>query len=149
MIKVAVSGLKELATKARKMNDKFILLELKQANVDVADIVVRRGIAKATATGRKASIRSAESMRVTKTTGYAAIRIGRKDKPWLIANNFGAKHDLPRTRRLRGRTVTTKGWNQFPKVGEKEFLYSTIKSSGDAIETIYGEHLQQMINREL
>ena len=144
--RIVTSGLKELAQMARKMDDKFITTSLKEAHAEVADEVIRRGKSIAGATSRRASVKAAESMRATKTAAYAAVRLGDKSKPWLIANNFGARHNMPR-RGSGGRTVL--GWNQFPLPGRGEFLYKALEQSGRDIEKTYSNSLQKLVDRTL
>lgn len=143
--RIVTDGLKQLARQARTFDDKTIIRGLKTAHADAADIVVRRGLSIARSTGRRATEKAAESMRVTKTAAYAAVKLGSKSEPWLIAENFGALHDKDRITKT-GRKV--RGWNQFPKVFEKEFLYKAIDESIPDISAAYAVALQDLLNKD-
>ncbi len=142
---VRVEGLRALR-KDLKAAERFDeLAELGAAFGEAAEIVRAAAAARARATGRRVDQRLADSYTVAKSKTKAAIRMGDNGTPFLIGQEWGAKHDLIRPVRSGDRTQML-GWNQFPEVVRGgRFLYPAAADKAQEILEIVGNATEKIL----
>lgn len=136
---VRVTGMRELRAVLRRLEDAERTAELKQANIDVAELVVRGARGRASSTMQHST---ASRIRAVRSISRAAVRLG--GKPYDMGANFGAFHDRPRQRR----TGTYRGYNWAPLVKRPDYmLYATIEAESERIVDQYGDAVERIWNR--
>jgi len=142
---VTVEGLDEFRRELRKLDEKGLIDELKDANYDVAKLVVGRAQQNASSRMERSA---AASMRPSRQAARAQVTGGGADVPFFGGAEFGAMRNQ-RRQTPRG-TVT--GWNQFQPwrgsgSGAGYFLYPAIRESTDDIVEMYGEAIEKITAR--
>jgi hypothetical protein len=128
---VKVAGLAQLRKELKRLDDKGLSDELKDANYDVASHVVT--LAKARATGvSKQAARAAESLRASRTAARAQVLLG----SGRIRFAFGAEFGSSRFKQFpawRG-NGTDAGYFLYPTIRDE--IPEIVETYGDAIERI-------------
>lgn len=147
---VKVTGLQEVRSALKRCEDADRQAELKQANFDVAELVVREGRSGASGVSSMAA-RAAETLRAGRQLAKATVTLGGARAPFALGAEFGAGRDVRRGNVGGNPPRPGRGWNQFMGWrgnGEDAgyFLYPAIRENtpeivdryGDAIERIFG-----------
>ncbi|MFF7233949.1 hypothetical protein [Streptomyces sioyaensis] len=116
---------------------------MKQLNFEIADKLVDE--TKSTAAGLNRQQKSAaQSIRASKTAGYAAIRLGSKRKPYALGAEFGAKKKTRKGNVIAGfgpwRGNQWGGWDGGPGY----FLHPTIRREGPALLENYMNQIERI-----
>lgn len=141
---VKVAGLDELRKELKKLDDAGLIDGLKDANYEVAAMVVTRARTKAAALGRMEA-RAAASLKASHAAARAQISGGGAKVPFFGGAEFGAAQSQIRNT-TRGLML---GWNQFEpwtgaNSGSGRFLYPTIRANADEIVDLYFEALGKL-----
>lgn len=133
---IQVTGMREVRAALKRLEDAERSAELKQANVDVAELVIRG--ARARATSRMQSS-TAGRMRASRSGTRASVLMG--GRPYDMGANFGAHHNVPRRRS----TGSYLGYNQFPPIRRPDYmLYATIEADSGQIVDFYGDAIEKI-----
>jgi hypothetical protein len=143
---VKVAGLRELRKELRKLDDSGLTDELRQANIDVAEMVVRSAQGKASTRQQR---KAAGTLRPGKQAGRAVVIGGNAEVPWFGGAEFGAAQGQRRVG-PSGRTFV--GFNQFePWRGNGSdagyFLYPAIRDDTPQIIETYGDALDRITRK--
>lgn len=141
---IKVAGLAELRKELKKLDESGLIDQLKDANFEVGQIVVRHAQTKAAALG-KMEARAAESLKASRAASRAQITGGGPKTPFFGGAEFGSDRSKVRNT-MRGLML---GWNQFkPWTGSDSsagrFLYPTIRSDAGEIVDIYGDAIAKI-----
>lgn len=142
---VSVSGLGELRQAMKELADpKEVKKALRDANYEVSQKVLLRAQAIAAATGDKARVAAAGTLKAKKTEANASINLGSDDVPQALGEEFGSVHDIVRK---NGR----KGWNQFPQFmgkGTGYFLMPAIAEVAEGpVGKVYLDALEAIVDK--
>lgn len=132
-MQIDVAGLSELRAALRKA-DAELASEVKDANVEAADLVVTRARAKAASLGGVAA-KSAPSLRSARTAASAKVRLGSASAPYALGAEFGG-----------GRSKKTRQFKPWRGSGGGAgyFLYPTIRGSRADIVELYAKALDRI-----
>lgn len=141
---VRVEGLDELRRELRRLDDKGLSDQLKDANYRVADVVVRHARQRAVALGRMEQ-KAADTLRPARQAARAVVTLGRASVPFALGAEFGAGQNIRTPGRNRGRL----GLNQFSawrgrSTGAGYFLWPGIRDSRDEIERTYWDEIERI-----
>jgi hypothetical protein len=136
-----VAGLTELRKELKKLD---LVDDLKDANLDVAQVVVTAAQAKAAGQGPMQRT-AAATLKPSRQAARAAVTGGSNSLPFFAGAEFGAGQDVPRNT-ARG---TVMGWNQFDVWrgsgdGAGYFLYPAIRDKTDEIVEMYGDAIEKI-----
>jgi len=146
---VGVSGLKSLAREMKRVGDIEARTAVRLALKGIALTEAEKVRAVTAASGREGA-RVAPAITGVATPSSAGIRINGTKVPGALGYEFGAGHDVPRTRR----TGTYRGYNQFPQwTGSGEnagrFLWPTLRADQDRITSDVDSALGAVLDRYL
>jgi hypothetical protein len=100
-----VEGLDKFRRELKKLDDDTLTRDLKDANFEVAQAVVRWAKSKASAQGRMAT-RAASTLRPGRTAARGTVTLGGARAPFAAGSEFGAIRNIPR--QVQGREIRTK-----------------------------------------
>ena len=137
---IAVQGLDELRRELKKLD---LTDDLKQANYDAAELVVRSAQSRASS---KLERKAARSLKPSRAAAKAVVTGGGAKAPFFGGAEFGAQQNRKRTS-PSGRTFL--GHNQFqPWRGSGStagyFLYPAIRAETARIVEIYGDAIDRI-----
>ncbi|MFJ7590185.1 hypothetical protein ACIQZO_22920 [Streptomyces sp. NPDC097617] len=140
-----VEGLAQFTRALARAGESGVREEVKQANFDVADKLMRA--AKSKAAGLTRQQRSAaESLRATKTQNYSAVRMGSARKPYALGAEFGAKRLTRKGNVARGfrpwRGNAFDGWDGGPGY----FLHPSIREKGPQLIQEYMDKIDRLMS---
>lgn len=143
---IRVDGLDGFRKELRKLDDAGLIEELKQANADVAELVIRS--AKSRASTRMEQ-RAASTLKARRAQRAAEVSFGGAQAPFAAGAEFGAGQDMVR-RSVNGRTY--RGYNQFKQWrgndnGAGYFLYPAIRDETKAIVEMYGDAIEKITSK--
>jgi hypothetical protein len=131
--------MRELRAALKRCEDAERQRELRQANIDVAEIVVKGARQRAGSTMQRST---ASRIKAVRSLARAAVRLG--GKPYDMGANFGAYHNVPRRRR----TGTYRGYNWAPVRRRPDYmLYSSIEANRERIVDTYGDAIEVIFNK--
>jgi hypothetical protein len=141
---VKVAGLRDLTRELRKLDDAGLIDELKDANMAVAELVVRSAQQRAAGMGRMEN-RAAQSLKPARQANRAAVHGGGPKTPFFGGAEFGAGQNQQRS---TPHGVVT-GWNQFEPwrgngQGAGYFLYPAIRDDTAKIVDMYGDAIERI-----
>lgn len=144
---ISVEGLDDLRKELRKLDDAGLTFELKQANFDVAELVVRNAQSRAAGLGRMEG-KAAASLKPSRALARAQVSGGGSSAPFFGGAEFGAGQNQVRNT-VRG---PVKGWNQFvpwtgSNSGSGRFLFPTIRDDTAKIVEMYRDALDKITKR--
>jgi hypothetical protein len=139
---VRVEGLDAFRRELRKLGDKGLVDDLKDANFEVASRVVLWAQAR---TSTRMEQAAAKTLRPSRNQRAAQVTLGGPKAPFAAGAEFGAIRNIPR-RTLRGEV---RGWNQFREWrgngrGAGYFLYPAIRDNTDEIVDTYGDAIEKI-----
>lgn len=145
--KVNVEGLDELRREIRKLDEQGLTDQLKDANYEVASLVVDAAQARASSLGPM-QVRAAESLKPGRQAARAVVSGGGARVPFFGGAEFGSRRDQERVT-VRG---SVKGWNQFDPwrgsgQGAGYFLYPSIRDRTPEIIDRYGDAIEKITHR--
>ena len=148
---VKVAGLSDLRRELKKLDDGKLMDELKDANYEVAQMVVDRAQAKAagdTSKRRKQRQKAMASLRPSRQAARAQVVGGGADVPFFGGSEFGAMQNQKRNT-YRGTII---GWNQFDawKGNGSDAgyaLYPAIREATDDIVATYGDAMERIAGK--
>lgn len=143
---VKVAGLGELRKELKRLDEPSILNELKDANYEVAELVRKEAVTRASS---KMEQRAAESLKSARQAARAQLSGGGAKVPYFGGAEFGAMRNQPRTG-PSGRVF--QGYNQFQPwrgndSGAGYFLYPAIRDLTEPIVNIYGDWLEKITKK--
>lgn len=143
---IRVDGLDGFRKELRKLDDAGLIDELKEANADVAELVVR--VARARASTRMEQ-RAASTLKARRAQRAAEVSFGGAQAPFAAGAEFGAGQDIVR-RSVAGRTF--RGYNQFKAwsgndTGAGYFLYPSIRAETEKIVEMYGDAIEKITSK--
>lgn len=143
---VRVAGLDQFRKELRKLDDAGLIEGLKDANFEVAELVVRS--AKANASTRMEN-RAAATLKARRGQRRAEVGLGNARTPFAIGAEFGAGQNIVR-RSVNGRSF--RGYNQFRQwrgsdSGAGYFLYPAIRAETDKIVEVYGDSIDKLMSK--
>jgi hypothetical protein len=92
---IHVEGLSEFRRELRRLDDRTLTSELKDANFAVAQRVVGWAHYRAAGQGRMA-VKAAATLRASKSQARAAVSFGGAKAPFAAGSEFGAIRNIPR-----------------------------------------------------
>jgi hypothetical protein len=142
---VKVVGLDDFRRELKKLDEAGLIADLKEANREVAQLVVDGAQQRADTRLERAA---AASLRASRTQARAQVIGGSSKVPFFGGAEFGAGQNAPRVR-ATGRYV---GFNQFKAwTGNGRsagfFLYPTIRAETDRIVEVYGDHMDRITKK--
>ena len=128
---VKVEGLDQLRKELKKLDDKGLTDELKDANYDVANYVVQMARARAQGVSKQAA-RASESLRASRTAARAQVLLG----SGRIRFAFGAEFGSTRFKQFPGcrGAGSDAGYFLYPTIRDE--IPDIVETYGDAIERI-------------
>jgi hypothetical protein len=147
---VKVAGLGELRKELKRLDEPTILDELKDANFEVAELVRREALDRASS---RMEIRAAESLKSARQAQRAQLTGGGAKTPFFGGAEFGS--DRGKSRIIAGKTMQSHnrvGWRQFQEWRGNQsdagyFLYPAIRDLTEPIVNIYGDWLEQITKK--
>lgn len=141
---VKILGLDDLRKELKKLDEAGLIDQLKDANYEVATMVVAHAATKAAALGRMEA-KAATTMTASRQAARAQINAGGTSVPFFGGAEFGAGRNVIRST-TRGAVL---GWNQFVNwtgsgPGAGRFLYGAIRDDNEAIVDHYGAALDKI-----
>lgn len=145
---VRVTGMKELRAALKRMGDAEKQTELKQANYDVAQLVVTEGRQAASGVSAMAAS-AAKTLRAGRATARATVTLGRPNVPYALGAEFGAARNQRRFNVGGSPPRHGRGWNQFMgwrgSGGDAGyFMYPAIRANEDRIVDMYGDAMEKI-----
>ena len=167
---VRVKGLDELRRELRKLDDKGLTAELKQANFDAAKLVVEGAQGKAS---NKMERSAASTLTASRAAARAAVNFGGPRAPYAMGAEFGAARNVLRKippRQVKGKTtrdssgrfvageiksvgsMTMLGWNQFKAhrgsgANAGYFLWPAVRDKTPQIVETYGDAVERIASK--
>lgn len=140
-----VIGLREFQREIRKLDDKGVLDELKDLNVQVAQLVIGTAQSVAGGLGRMEQV-AAASLKPARQAARAQVSGGGAGVPFFGGAEFGAGRDQPRIDVGPG---PGRGYNQFKAwtgngSNAGRFLYPAIRQDTAEIVEMYGDALEKL-----
>lgn len=144
---IKVQGLDELRRELKRLDDKGLTGELKDANFEAAKSVIAPAQAMARGLGRMQA-RAAATLTPSKAAAGARVNFGGARAPFAGGAEFGAGQNVPRNL-PRGRVL---GWNQFEPwrgnvSGAGYFLFPTIRRLTPDLVDLYGDAIERITAR--
>ena len=145
---IRIDGLQELL-KGLRAEDESLVDIVKVANGKVAKLVRDKASVQAASLGRRGAVRAAATMKATQSLQSATLKLGNKNTPGALGEEFGAYRNLTRAVTRRNRHVTVLGWRQFQPwrgsgAGAGYFLWETIRNNRDEIRDTYLAELDRL-----
>ncbi len=142
---VTVKGLDEFRRELRRLNDKGLVDDLKEANHDVASRVVDWAQRRASTRMERSAARTLKASRAQRA---AQVTFGGAKAPYAAGAEFGAIRGIPR-KTVRGEV---RGWNQFREWrgngrSAGYCLYPAIRDNEKQIIEIYGDAIEKIAGR--
>ena len=143
---VKVAGLSELRKELKRLDEATLIDELKDANYEVAELVRKEAVGRAST---KMEQRAADSLKSARQAARAQLSGGGAKVPYFGGAEFGAMRNQTRTG-PSGRTY--QGYNQFQEwrgngSDAGYFLYPAIRDLSEPIVNIYGDYLEQITKK--
>lgn len=143
---VRVAGLDGFREELRKLDDAGLIEELKEANADVAELVVRAARSRAST---RMEQRAASTLKARRAQRAAEVSFGGAQAPFAAGAEFGAGQNIVR-RSVSGRSF--RGYNQFRAwrgndTGAGYFLYPSIRAETEKIVEMYGDAIEKITTR--
>lgn len=143
---VRVKGLDELRRELRKLDDKGLTAELKQANYDAATLVVEGAQGKASTRMEQAA---ASTLTASRAAARAAVNFGGSRAPFAMGAEFGAGQNVARTGAVRGSFL---GYNQFKAhrgsgANAGYFLWPAVRDKTPQIVETYGDAMERIASK--
>jgi hypothetical protein len=136
---VQIFGMRELRSTLKRCEDAERQAELKRANVEVAELVIRGARRRA---GSRMQRSTAARMKASRSLNRAAVRMG--GRPYDMGANFGAYQDVPRRRR----TGSYLGYNWAPERRSPDYmLYATIEAERAQIVDFYADAIEDIFRK--
>jgi hypothetical protein len=141
---IHVEGLSEFRRELRRLDDRTLTSELKDANFAVAQRVVGWAHYRAAGQGRMA-VKAAATLRASKSQARAAVSFGGAKAPFAAGSEFGAIRNIPR----RSRRGEVRGWNQFKEWRGNGrdagyWLFPAIRANETQIVEEYGDAIEKI-----
>lgn len=142
-IAVGVDGLLDWARAAAALDEQAALDALRTQLAELERTAVQKAQAAAAATGRRAAVVAAETLRGSRSRDRAIVRLGSASVPQAAGENFGARHNVIR-QLSNGRQVV--GWNQFPEPSKTGgWLYAGGRAALTEIGPKVGAEISKLI----
>lgn len=144
---VEVNGIRNIVRDAKAVAAVDFLDELSGAWRQAERLVLARMEARAAATGRRADVKVADTLRGTMAKDRAAVRFGGAQIPWAMGATFGAYQDRTRTGRRRG---PYEGYRQFPEPRrDGGWPYQGLEDARDDIVELVAAEMSRLLDRRL
>lgn len=124
---IRVEGLDEFRKELRKLDDAALIEELKDANSEVADVIVRGAQSRASTRMER---RAADTLKARRNQRQAEVSLGNSKVPFALGAEFGSKHNELRT--VEARDIITRNFRS-EIVGTKVVLDKNGKSKNRAV----------------
>lgn len=136
---ISIKGLKEFRVSLKKAGDEYPA-KLKEANVEVANLVKTKAIGKAGSVGGVAP-KAANSLRAAKSAAGATLYLGGGKAPYALGAEFGAR------KYPQFKPYLSAGPPDASVGGEGYFLFPSIRENREVIIETYWKRLEE-INKE-